>query len=139
MAAGSSFLPLVSFEPLLLPLAKHKIVPIERCLHWGWSRSCLSTLRYRHTDLPIFLGILLLLASKSCHVADTADFLLDLADHCLFLNYVLNHLVFNTPFGEDSTSKAGLEISTVGNAVGGINTGAGLNELNMAQEGPVAN
>lgn len=51
---------------------------------------------------------------------------------------MLNHLVFNTPFGEDSTSKAGLEISTVGNAVGGINTGAGLNEPNMAQEGPVA-
>lgn len=61
-----------------------------------------------------------------------------LADHCLLLNYVLNHLVSNTSFGEGSTSKAGLEISTVGNAVGGTNTGAVLNELNMAQEGPVA-
>lgn len=51
---------------------------------------------------------------------------------------MLNHLVFSTPFGEDPTSQAGLEISTVGDAAGGINTGAGLNELNMAQEGPVA-
>lgn len=70
VAAGSSFLPLVSLNHCCCHWQNKKN------LHWGWSRSCLSTLRYRHTDLLIFLGILLFLASKPCLIADTADFLL---------------------------------------------------------------
>lgn len=89
----------------------------------------LHTKIQRHIDLLVFLGIFLFLASKSCLVADSADFLLIAAS--LFASYyVLNHLLFNTRFWEVSTSEAVLETSTVENAVGCTNTWAGLNWAN---------
>lgn len=113
---------LVSFEPLLLLLANK--ITLALCLRWGWSRSYLSTPRYRDTDIYSFFlaysPFLQLTLQTSCWSQH----------HCLLLNYVLNHLLFNTLFWEDSTSKAVLEISTIGNAVGDINTWASLNWAN---------
>lgn len=40
---------LVSFEPLLLLLANK--IALELCLRRGWSRSYLSTPRYKDTDI----------------------------------------------------------------------------------------
>jgi len=64
----------VSFELLLLLLAQNN--PETRSPLGMEQKLTLHTKIQRHRDLLIFLGIFLFLASKSCLVADVADFLL---------------------------------------------------------------